>query len=849
MTTTDNSHVSPYHPGCKHRFQDQLDHNALVARLNDIADQQYKLLLLCNHLEEELNTHDGSEIAHPYIRNLINNTNTRLASIKTSLDSDISNLRLAHNTDVATLNTVDNTINTRINEITDELADIQGEIQRGFSDLDHPINNSVSSGNLTDANNGKVVLNSTAPAGYNMAYASNSTHGKFTSGTANAAVVINYTVNGNTTGNPTHTAVLLNENGDASFPNTVSATTFSGKATDAVIADSARKLTNTFGIALQDNPGSNTGPVTNVDGSRAVTIKLPTTLANTNVTGYASMSYADETGANIVNTYVHKTNVDENIAGVKSFTGTAKANTIKPITHANSTIGDSTTPYEDIHVTNIHGTTADIPNITGELTGNASSATVLQTTRKINGTDFNGSTAIITNQWGTARNISISDASASNTSSPVSVNGSGNVTLKLPTTIKADLVGNASSAIVLKTARNINGTSFNGSADITTNIWGTARNIAISDATAANTGTTVSVNGSSNVSLRLPATIKAELAGNSATTTKLKTARSINNTTFDGSADIITNRWGVDRSISISDSNTTHTGAAVTVNGSNNVVLKLPATISAELSGNATTATTLQTTRTINGTNFNGSANITTAYWGTARNISIADSSSSNIGTAISVNGSGNVTLRLPGTINANLVGNVTGNCSGSAGGVAWGNVSGRPTALSQFTNDRGFITSENALPVGSYIQFAGGQAPAGFLVCNGGAVSRTTYSRLFAVIGTRYGGGDGWSTFNLPNLTDRFLQGNTSVGAVRNAGLPNITGTFSVHGAKESWGSRASGAFSVSQPNNVVITSAHFSDSNGALFTFSANKSNSIYGNSWTVQPPALTCLICIKY
>lgn len=668
MTTTDNSHVSPYHPGCKHRFQDQLDHNALVARLNDIADQQYKLLLLCNHLEEELNTHDGSEIAHPYIRTLIDNTNTRLASIKTSLDSDISNLRLAHNTDVATLNTVDDAINTRIAEITDELADIQGEIQRGFSDLDHPINNSVSSGNLTDANNGKVVLNSTAPAGYNMAYASNSTHGKFTSGTANAAVVVNYTVNGNTTGNPTHTAVLLNENGDASFPNTVSATTFSGKATDAVIADSARKLTSTFGIALQDNPGSNTGPVTNVDGSRAVTIKLPTTLANTNVTGYASMSYADETGANIVNTYVHKTNVDENIAGVKSFTGTAKANTIKPITHANSTIGDSTTPYEDIHVTNIHGTTANISNITGELTGNASSATVLQTTRKINGTDFNGSTAIITNQWGTARNISISDASASNTSSPVSVNGSGNVTLKLPTTIKADLVGNASSAIVLKTARNINGTSFNGSADITTNIWGTARNIAISDATAANTGTTVSVNGSSNVSLRLPATIKAELAGNSATTTKLKTARSINNTTFDGSADIITNRWGVDRSISISDSNNTHTGAAVTVNGSNNVVLKLPATISAALSGNATTATTLQTTRTINGTNFNGSANITTAYWGTARNISIADSSGSNTGTAISVNGSGNVTLRLPGTINANLVGNVTGNCSGSSG-------------------------------------------------------------------------------------------------------------------------------------------------------------------------------------
>lgn len=56
-------------------------------------------------------------------------------------------------------------------------------------------------------------------------------------------------------------------------------------------------------------------------------------------------------------------------------------------------------------------------------------------------------------------------------------------------------------------------------------------------------------------------------------------------------------------------------------------------TISAALSGNATTATTLQTARTINGTSFNGSANITTANWGTARNITIGD-------TTKSVNGS-----------------------------------------------------------------------------------------------------------------------------------------------------------------------------------------------------------------
>lgn len=93
---------------------------------------------------------------------------------------------------------------------------------------------------------------------------------------------------------------------------------------------------------------------------------------------------------------------------------------------------------------------------------------------------------------------------------------------------------------------------------------------------------------------------------------------------------------------------------------------------SGSCTGNAASATTLQTSRTINGTSFNGSADITTANWGTARNISITDSSGTNTGTAVSVNGSDNATLKLPATIEAtfsgNLTGDVTGNVSGSSG-------------------------------------------------------------------------------------------------------------------------------------------------------------------------------------
>lgn len=68
--------------------------------------------------------------------------------------------------------------------------------------------------------------------------------------------------------------------------------------------------------------------------------------------------------------------------------------------------------------------------------------------------------------------------------------------------------------------------------------------------------------------------------------------------------------------------------------------LYVDGTISGALSGNASTATTLQTARTINGTSFNGSANITTANWGTARTITIGN-------TGKSVNGSGNVSWTL----------------------------------------------------------------------------------------------------------------------------------------------------------------------------------------------------------
>jgi len=62
--------------------------------------------------------------------------------------------------------------------------------------------------------------------------------------------------------------------------------------------------------------------------------------------------------------------------------------------------------------------------------------------------------------------------------------------------------------------------------------------------------------------------------------------------------------------------------------------------------------------------------------------------------------------------------------------------------------------------PPGLIATYGGSTAPTGYLLCDGSAVSRTTYSALFTAIGTAYGAGDGSTTFNVPNLKGRVPAG-----------------------------------------------------------------------------------------
>ena len=70
------------------------------------------------------------------------------------------------------------------------------------------------------------------------------------------------------------------------------------------------------------------------------------------------------------------------------------------------------------------------------------------------------------------------------------------------------------------------------------------------------------------------------------------------------------------------------------------------------------------------------------------------------------------------------------------------------------------FTALPQAVPTGSVHMMATTTAPSGYLKCNGAAVSRTTYADLFAIIGTTHGGGDGSSTFNVPDLRGEFVRG-----------------------------------------------------------------------------------------
>ena len=90
--------------------------------------------------------------------------------------------------------------------------------------------------------------------------------------------------------------------------------------------------------------------------------------------------------------------------------------------------------------------------------------------------------------------------------------------------------------------------------------------------------------------------------------------------------------------------------------------------------------------------------------------------------------------------------------------------------------------------PVGAIIPWLGATIPAGWLVCSGQTISRTTYADLFNVIGTNFGVGNGSTTFHIPNLQEYQIAGAASFASAigtGNASGANGAGTFSAHSSE----------------------------------------------------------------
>ena len=81
------------------------------------------------------------------------------------------------------------------------------------------------------------------------------------------------------------------------------------------------------------------------------------------------------------------------------------------------------------------------------------------------------------------------------------------------------------------------------------------------------------------------------------------------------------------------------------------------------------------------------------------------------------------------------------------------------------FSDASTMASASSGIPAGILAPFAGSTAPDGWLLCDGSAVSRTTYSSLFAVVATTYGAGDGSTTFTLPDLRGRMALGLDNMG------------------------------------------------------------------------------------
>ena len=170
------------------------------------------------------------------------------------------------------------------------------------------------------------------------------------------------------------------------------------------------------------------------------------------------------------------------------------------------------------------------------------------------------------------------------------------------------------------------------------------------------------------------------------------------------------------------------------------------------------------------------------------------------------------------------------------------------------FTSDS--LTGSLIVATGTIVPWTVSSAPTGYLECDGSAVSRTTYSVLFGVIGTTYGAGDGSSTFALPDLKDRVIYGkSSSVSLASTGGSADATLVSHTHTASSSvtdpghfhsynqTGFTGSGTFALAAQNNGTDSGSTETKTTGISVSTSLSTEGSSATNA-NLQP-----YLCLKF
>jgi len=481
-------------------------------------------------------------------------------------------------------------------------------------------------------------------------------------GTHNGSVIGNVT--GNVTGNADTATALQNAR-------TIGGVSFDGSANINLPGVNATGNQDTSGNAATATTLENSRTIGGVsfDGSADINLPGVNQAGNQNTSGTAAgLSGTPNITVNAVtSSHINSSGIITAVSFTgdgSGLTGVASTDNIQTATPARflndvlitgiTTVG-VVTGGTSLSATNIYGTHNGnvignvVGNVTGNVTGNADTATTLQTARNIGGVSFDGSS-----------NINLPG-----------VNISGN----------QDTSGNAATATTLETARTIGGVSFDGGADI--NLPG--------------------VNQAGN----------QDTSGNAATATTLETARTIGGVSFNGSANI--DLPGVNTA---GNQNTSGTAAGlsgtpdVTVNAvtsahiNNSGVTTSTGGFVGDLTGNADTATTLETARTIGGVSFDGSANINLPGVNQAGN----QDTSGNAATATTLETSRTLALSGDATGSASFDGSANATIAATLAnsGVSAGSYGGAAAIPILTVDAKGRVTSATTTAVGSGLTVTG---------------------------------------------------------------------------------------------------------------------------------------------